>query len=253
MTNPNIEALAARLDAATRTANSIAQLTLSHTLTLEDAYAVQRAGIAARVARGDGVVGVKLGLTSRAKAIQMGVTEVIAGVLTESMRIADGGTVAVGPMIHPRVEPEVAFRLDAAGAAIEVAPALEIIDSRYRDFKFRLADVVADNTSAARFAVGAWRPLADVPDLADLETIMAIDGVVAETGSTADILGHPLRAIETVQRLSRTHGLPLIPGAIVLAGAATAAVPLPIVPLSNVTVSVTGLGRVAITIGATDD
>ena len=97
---------------------------------------------------------------------QMGVDEVIWGRLTDAMRVPDGGTVDAGGFIHPRVEPEVAFLLDRlpepgetvgdfADAVRAVAPAIELIDSRYADFSFSLPDVIADNTSAAAFVVGA--------------------------------------------------------------------------------------------------
>src|SRR4051794_10935365 len=166
----SIDELAQRLDRALSDATAIAQLSDEQALTLDEAYAVQRAGIALRVGRGDRLVGVKLGFTSEAKARQMGVSDVIIGQLTANTEVPDGGTVDLSTMVHPRIEPEVAFRLgtelspdndDPLSRVAEVAPALEIIDSRYRDFRFSLEDVVADNTSAAGFAVGQWLPFAE--------------------------------------------------------------------------------------------
>lgn len=259
----DLQRLAAVLDDATRTVTATPQLSAAGWLSLNDAYAVQRAGVALRTGRGDRVVGVKLGFTSQAKALQMGVSDVIAGVLTEEMRVEDGQSVDPSRLIHPRIEPEVAFRLgvdvdpadpndDPVAAACDVAPALEIIDSRYRDFRFSLEDVVADNTSAAGFAVGAWQSLAQVRsglDIVNLGVSLEVDGTVVETGSTAAILGNPLRALIAVKRMARQYSLPLPAGSIILAGAATAAVPLPSAPGSAVSATVTGLGRVAITIG----
>jgi 2-oxo-3-hexenedioate decarboxylase len=251
MTDP--AALAKRLDEAARTATATVQLTKEEPLGLADAYDVQRAGVALRAGRGDRPVGVKLGFTSRAKAAQMGVFDVIAGVLTAGMRVADGGTVTV-PLIHPRIEPEIAFLLgespvdggDLAGAVVAVAPALEIIDSRYRDFAFTLEDVVADNASAAAFAIGPWQDFAAARalDLGNLGVVLEVDGAVAQVGSTAAILGHPLRALEATARMARRHGLDLPGRSVILAGAATAAVPL--TPGAVVEASVTGLGRVAV-------
>lgn len=255
----DVTALAARLDEAARTATAIPQLSDEQPLTLDEAYEVQHTGIALRAGRGDTVVGVKLGFTSKAKAAQMGVSDVIVGQLTASMRAEDGGTVDVGTMVHPRIEPEVAFRLgadidpqdpvvDPLAAVTDVAPALEIIDSRYRDFRFSLHDVVADDTSAAGFVIGPWRRLGDVRseiDLANAAVVLEVDGEVAGTGSTAAILGDPLRAIEAVARMARQHSLGVPAGSIILAGAATAAVPL--TAGSVVEASVAGLGRVAVT------
>lgn len=218
----DVEVLAARLDKAARQATAIPQLSGDSHLTLDDAYAVQRAGIALRAARGEQVVGLKLGFTSEAKAQQMGVSDVIAGVLTDEMQVADGGSVELSRLIHPRIEPEIAFRL---GPRIEVAPALEIIDSRYRDFVFSLEDVVADNASAARYVIGDWRPLADL-DIRDLAVELWIDEQVAEAGSTAAILGDPMRAIDAANRMATRFELPFGDGSLLLAGAATAAHPL---------------------------
>ena len=243
-----LEALAAALDEAVSTATPVSQISAGPHggITLVQAYAVQAAGIRLRTARGEQVVGAKLGFTSKAKAEQMGVSDVIAGVLTDAMQVDDDGTLEMGALIHPRIEPEIAFRLAQDG--VEVAVALEIIDSRYRDFKFDLKSVVADNTSAARFVVGPWQPLAQVSaalDLADLPVTLRIDGETVAAGSSADILGDPVAALPAIERMAATHGLSLPAGSVVLAGAATAAVPLP----ANVVVEaqVSGLGVVRLT------
>ena len=132
------------------------QLSEIEPYTLEDAYAVQKALIARRLERGERRVGMKMGFTSRAKMVQMGINDMIWGRLTDRMVVEEGGTISLGHYVHPRVEPEIAFLLrrklegkvtaaEALEAVDAVAPAMEIIDSRYKDFKFSLEDVVADN------------------------------------------------------------------------------------------------------------
>jgi 2-oxo-3-hexenedioate decarboxylase len=208
-------------------------------LALDDAYAVQHAVVARRLARGERLLGTKLGMTSRAKMAQMGISEVICGQVTDAMRIPDGGPVDLTTLIHPRVEPEVVFRLardvdvrdprvDIAACVDAVAPGLEIIDSRYRNFRFSLPDVVADNTSAAYFVVGPWQPLDEERGraLGELAVELLVDGEAVERGSTGEILGHPLDALRALVPLARRHGFPLTAGQVILAGAATAAVPL---------------------------
>lgn len=222
--------LAARLDEAARSATAVPQLAAG--LDPDAAYGVQAALVQCRLARGERLVGLKMGLTSRAKMAQMGVDEVIWGRLTDAMRVPDGGEVAVDAFIHPRVEPEVAFLLgrapspgdDFATVVQAVAPAIELIDSRYRDFTFTLPDVIADNTSAAGFVIGPWQPVP--PGLDNLGVLLEMDGRVVQTGSTAAILGDPRRAFDEAVRLSARHGVRLQEGWILLAGAATAAVPL---------------------------
>ncbi len=259
----DLRALAVRLDDATREARAVPQLSATTPLTLDDAYAVQREGIALRVAREEVVVGVKLGFTSKAKAAQMGVFEVIVGALTDAGWIEDGGTVDPARFIHPRIEPEVAFRLlvdvdpqDPRAVLspehLDVAPALELIDSRYRDFRFTLEDVVADNTSAAGFVVGPWRPLGDALralDVGNLAVVLEVDGAIVDTGSTAAILGDPLRALLAVVTMARRHGLALPAGSIILAGAATPAIPLPTQAGVAVEARVAGLGSATVVIG----
>jgi 2-oxo-3-hexenedioate decarboxylase len=201
------------------------------------AYAVQEALVARRLARGATQVGWKLGFTSLAKMAQMGVSDVIVGRLTSDMHIPDGGSADLVRFIHPRVEPEIAYRLardvgpdepveDLASAVDAVAPALELIDSRYVNFRFTLADVVADNTSAAGFVVGPWTPLETAGELGGRTVSLVVDGEVVETGSTDDILGHPMKALPALADMARRLGLPLRAGQVILAGAATAAVPL---------------------------
>ena len=134
--------------------------------------------------------------------------------------------------VHPRVEPELAFVLkkplagdvtaaEALAAVEAVAPALEIIDSRFEDFKFSLPDVIADNASSSGFVIGPWSD--PRKDFGNLGLVMSIDGRVVQVGSTAAILGHPLRSLVAAARLAAAAGEPLQAGWVVMAGGATPA------------------------------
>lgn len=251
----DISAAAARLDEAALTRTPTEQF--GDALSLEDAYAVQSALIARRHARGEGRAGVKMGFTSRAKMVQMGVADMIWGKLTTAMLVEDGGVLDRSAYIHPRCEPEIAFllkkrlsghvsMLEAQAAVEAAAPAMEIIDSRYRNFRFSLADVVADNTSGAGIIVGAWRK-ADA-DVANAGMVMSFDGVAVQIGSSAAVLGHPLRSIVAAARLAGAAGEALEPGDIILGGAATAAEPLR--AGIEVLLEVEGLGEAGFTVAA---
>ncbi|MGW5383174.1 2-keto-4-pentenoate hydratase [Nocardia sp. NPDC003963] len=228
-----IDALARRLDDAQTGARDIAGLAADVDLNVDDAYRIQDALVGFRLGRGESLAGVKLGFTSKAKMAQMGVSEVIVGRLTDRMCVADGAELDLRRFIHPRIEPEIAYRLgrdvdlddptvDIESCVDAVAPAMEIIDSRYRDFRFTYADVIADNTSAAAYVVGSWRPMRRAGDLA--VRLTAGDRSVA--GSTAAILDDPVNALHALLAMSRRRRVPLRAGHIVLAGAATAAIPL---------------------------
>lgn len=229
----DITRLAAALDDAAVSATEIERLPELDGAAQDDAYAVQAGLLARRLARGERLTGLKMGLTSEAKMAQMGVDAPIWGRLTDAMRIADGGSVSLSGLIHPKVEPEVAFRLgrdaepgdDFADVVDAVAPAVELIDSRYAGFRFTLPDVIADNTSASGYAVGPWQPVPD--SLPDLAVVLEIDGIAVKTGSTAAILGDPRRAFDEAVRLADRQDVRLRQGWLLLAGAATAADPLP--------------------------
>lgn len=246
-----IEQLAERLDTAARTAVATPQLDQPAGFGLDQAYAVQAASLRRRFARGERPVGMKMGFTSRAKMIQMGLSDMICGRLTDAMLVEEGGSIRFADFVHPRVEPEIAFLLDkplsgrvdamqARDAVRAMAPALEIIDSRYRDFKFSLTDVVADNSSSSAYVVGPWQR-ADA-DIANLGIILSVNGRGAGFGSTAAILGHPIRSLVAAARMSAERGFPLQAGDIVLAGGATAAATLH--PGDHVLLEMEALGRV---------
>ena len=159
-----------------------------------------------------------MGFTSRAKMVQMGVHDMIWGRLTDAMAEEDGASVSLERFVHPRVEPELAFLLakplsanaslpEALDAVAAIAPALEIIDSRFDNFKFTLEDVVADNASSSGYVIGPWCNAHQ--GFANLGLVMSIDGSARQVGSTAGILGNPLRSLAAAARLSAAAGEPL--------------------------------------------
>jgi len=226
---------AALLDAAAAEGREVPQISNDRAFTVEEGYAIQALSLARRYGRGEKRVGVKMGLTSRAKMLQVGVEDVIWGRLTDAMRVEEGGRVSLSRYAHPRVEPELAFlmkaplagevsNVEAMAAVAAVAPAMEIIDSRYQNFKFTLPDVVADNSSSSGFVLGNWA--APSIEFSNLGLVMEVDGRPVQVGSTAAILGHPIRSLVAAARMLARWGESLKPGDIVLAGGATAAHPL---------------------------
>lgn len=246
--------LARLLDEAARHGKAIAQL--QESLTLDQAYEVQALALALRTERGEKVSGLKMGFTSRAKMAQMGIDTMIFGRITDAMAVEEGGTTPHARYVHPRVEPEIAFLLNRplcgrithfeAAAAVEwIAPAVEIIDSRYENFKFSLADVVADNSSASGYVIGpAHRP--DL-DISNLGMVLSVDGAPREIGSSAAILGNPWRSLIAAAAFAEKYGFVLRPGDIVMAGGATAAVAC--AAGARVKLETQGLGELAFSFG----
>jgi len=251
MSEQSITSLAQRVDDAARYAKPIAQFGGEEQLSVEEAYEIQRLSIAQRLTRGERRTGMKMGFTSRAKMVQMGVHDMIWGRLTDAMAEEDGGQVALGRFVHPRVEPELAFLLgkplpagaslaQALEAVVAIAPALEIIDSRFEAFRFSLEDVVADNASSSGYVIGPWQDPRQ--DFSNLGLVLSVNGTPRQIGSTAGILGNPLRSLVAAARLSAQAGEPLQEGWLVMAGGATAAEAL--APGQHVALEMQGLGRV---------
>jgi 2-oxo-3-hexenedioate decarboxylase len=248
----SISEKAAILHRSARTQQPTAQFSTTEEYDLESAYKVQHELIKHRVDEGHEIVGVKMGFTSRAKMEQMGVSDMIIGQLTADMQLDTHTPLNTSKCCHPRAEPEIAFRLSKdiegvldAQAVLDyvdgVASAIEVIDSRYENFKFSLEDVVADNCSSCAFVVGPW---CEVPlGLNGLDMTMSFDGNVAAEGSSDAILDNPFEALAAATRLAHQYGIGLKKGMIVLAGASTAA--SFIKETKEVRLEVDGLGQAA--------
>lgn len=182
------------------------------------------------------VVGWKLGLTSKAKQEMMGVHEPTYGVLLENMQLYNGEPISLAPFIHAKLEPEIAFIMnrelkgpgvtvaDVLAATEYVAPALEIIDSRYRNFAFTLQDVIADNSSSSRFIIGdKLSRLGDI-DLSLVGMVFKHNGRIVATSAGASVMGHPARAISWMVNKLALTGQYVKSGEVILSGALTGAV-----------------------------
>ena len=205
-------------------------------LTAPVAYEIQQAVVNARLGPETQMVGAKLGLTSRAKQRQMSVEQPLYGWLTSDMALRAGEPLDLDALIHPRAEPEIAFVLgdvpvapatvsSVLAATESVCAAIEIIDSRYDNFRFRLPDVIADNASSAAFVLGgvAIDP-AHAGDLRLIGCVLSVDGEVVATAAGAAVLGHPAAAVAWLVNRLAERGRALPAGSIVLSGALTDAV-----------------------------
>ncbi len=223
-------------------------------LDLDTAYAVQDETLRLRLARGEHLIGVKLGLTSRAKQRRMGIEVPLVAWLTDAMVLPAGEPVPQHRLIHPRVEPEIVFvmgeRLQgpgvtaarALGGVASVHGGAEVIDSRYRDFRFTLADVVADNASSGAFVTGPIGLPASGLDLTTEAVMVEVDGAIVDSATGAAVQGHPAEALALAVNDLGRRGLALEEGWIVLTGGMTDAVFAP--PGSSIGCHFTSLGSV---------
>lgn len=244
LTDDAVAAEAALLDEAERTATQIRPVAWAHPeATLDDGYRIQAAWLELQRARGEEVVGHKIGLTSRAMQAALGIDTPDSGFLTRSMVFEPGSTLEAGRFCDPKLEVELAFVLaddlvvdpggadltvdDVLDATERVVPAIELIDARSwrRDPETGRArtvvDTVADNAADAGIVCGGR---AIDPRELDLRWVGAIgcrNGIVEETGVAAGVLGHPALGIVWLARRYAEHDLRLEAGHIVLAGSFT--------------------------------
>ena len=207
-------------------------------LDLMTAYQIQDEGLQLRLEVGDSIVGVKLGLTSHAKQRAMGIDTPILGWLTSSMQLPEGPQAIDTKWIHPRLEPEIAFVLarplsgpdvslaSAMEAVEEVRGAVEVIDSRFRDFRFTLPDVIADNASAGGFALGTVACPPNAIDPVTERCRLLVDGNPVAAAAGEAVLGHPGLALVLAANQLAARGRRLEAGWVVLTGGLVDAVPV---------------------------
>lgn len=224
----------------------------------EMAYAVQTELLRHRLAGGQRITGVKLGLTSAARQRAMGVDAPLTGWLTDAMELDHGTPLRLSRFIHPRAEPEIVFvmgrRLRGPGVTPEAALAcvaevragIEVIDSRYRGFRFTLPDVIADNASSAGYRLGTTALPPDALDLVAETCHLQIDGSPAGTATGAAVLGDPARALALAANDLAGRGHAIEAGWIVLAGGLLDAARL--TPGTRIRAAFATLGAVCLTV-----
>lgn len=219
---------------------TIARISETHGIAgLDAAYQVAETNTRERLLEpGRRIVGLKVGLTSKAVQQQLGVDQPDFGVLFDDMEYLDGDVVPMARLIQPKVEAEVALVVgrdlpdeaptwaEFLNALAYALPALEIVDSVIQDWKITLVDTVADNASSALYVLGHQPIALGALDLGSLGMQMAVNGVVASVGTGAACLGHPLRAAYWLARTMAARGQPLKAGQVILSGALGPMAPL---------------------------
>ncbi|MGI9607074.1 MAG: 2-oxo-hept-4-ene-1,7-dioate hydratase [Acidimicrobiales bacterium] len=240
LTSDAIAAEATLLDQAEIDATQIRQTTEVHPhMTIDDAYAIQSAWRERKLARGEAMVGHKIGLTSRAMQQAMNITTPDSGFLTDRMIFPADSELRAADFCDPKLEIELAFVLaeDLAGSDLSVdhvldatdhvIPAIELIAAR----SFRrdptsgrtrtVLDTIADNAADAGIVTGGT---AVSPREVDLRWVSALgyrNGVIEETGVAAGVLDHPALGIVWLARRYAEQGLTLEAGQTILAGSFT--------------------------------
>lgn len=233
----SIHDAASALRSAEATRTTTRQLSqLYPSMTIEDAYAVQDAGVELRLAEGRTILGRKIGLTSRAMQESVNITEPDYGVLFDDMFFGDGSTIPIDRFIAPRIEVELAFVLgstlrgpnctifDVLRATEYVTPACEILDARIEmtdresGSSRTIVDTISDNASDAGIVTGGRVMKPDAVDLRWVSALLYRNGVIEESGVAAAVLNHPANGVAWLANKLAPHGVELEAGLVVLAG-----------------------------------
>ena len=220
-----------------------------------DGYQVQ-----AQVARlsAQRVFGWKIAATSKAGQQHIGVDGPLAGRLLEKHVFLPGAGIPLTNNIMNVAEAEFAFRMardlpprntpysiaEVIAAVDTMHPAIEIPDSRYRDFASAgAAQLIADNACAGYFVLGTatrtdWRQ----HDLARHRVTAHINGNLAREGKGENVLGDPRVALTWIANELSRVGESLRRGETITTG--TCIVPAAIAPGDHVVADFGAFGRV---------
>jgi 2-oxo-hept-3-ene-1,7-dioate hydratase len=241
LTKEQIDNEAQRLYHAEQQRQQVEATTVQYpAMTIDDAYAIQKAGIALKLAEGRKIVGHKIGLTSRTMQRSMNISTPDSGVLLDDMVFEEGTELVAGNFLDPRIEVELAFMLhsplgqstnttifDVLRATEYVIPAVELIAARsYRvhpETKYvrNVRDTISDNAANAGIITGGKAVKPDEIDLRWVGALCFKNGVLEETGVSAGILNHPAKGIAWLANRYAEQGMLLQPGEIILAGSFT--------------------------------
>ena len=232
--------LAMRIIEAERTKQPTKQISQLHPeFTIDDAYAIQDAGIRLSEEAGRVVRARKVGLTSKVMQDSVGVHEPDSGVIYDDMFYAPGDTIPFDRFIAPRIEVELAFVLgaelsdpdcaleDVLEATSYVTPAIEILDTRIQmkdpdtGSTRTIVDTVADNAADAGIIVAHQRFDVHEIDIPWVSAVLRRNGQIEESGVAAAVLDHPGRSVAWLTRRLHGLGIALQPGELVLAGSFT--------------------------------
>lgn len=234
---------AQEIDEAERTRTQIGQLSLRHPdISIPDAYAIQRAWIDLKVARGQRIVGHKVGLTSKAMQRTSQINEPDFGTLMDTMLFQEGTEIPFDLFVEPRVEVEVAFVIgkdlkgpdctifDILDRTAYVLPSVEIIDARIERFDRetkrprKVMDTISDNAANAGLVLGGRPMKPDAIDLRRVSGVLYRNAVVEESGVAAAVLNHPANGIAWLANKLADYDVSLSAGQVVLSGSFTAPV-----------------------------
>ena len=188
----------------------------------------QEQHIAARIALGEKVVGIKLGGALIPSEDGAKNYQTIFGYLTDAMQ--RDGEVKIADFGWPRVEPEVVFKLakdidhqitlEKAPSYIEaVTVGAEILDYRSKNPDPFVEEAIADNAGAAGFALAAWNDPSVLHQ--NLKATIYENDVLMREAPVSAIFGNPWKAVVALSTIMQENSTLLPAGSILFSSSAT--------------------------------
>ena len=231
------EQLSRMLYEATKTGDPMEIISqLDEKVTVQDAYDIQLKNVARALEDGEVISGKKIGLTSKPMQQLFGIDEPDYGHLYKSTEVTNGGSIKIDTLNKPKVEGEIAFILNrdltGPGVTIEdvyrateyICPAIEIVDTRYEDWRIKLVDTISDNGSSVLYIMGDNKYKIGEVSLPEIKMTLSRNGEVINKGTGADVLGDPATAVAWLANKLNEFGVKLNKGDVILSGAITAAI-----------------------------
>ncbi|WP_087972241.1 2-keto-4-pentenoate hydratase [Oceanobacillus rekensis] len=234
----NIQEAVHSLIEAEKTKETIDAFTSHEEITKDEAYQIQLNIIDYKKQNGEKVVGKKIGLTSKAMQDMLEVSTPDYGHLLENMIYREDTAISLDQFIQPKVEFEIGFvlkeKLKGPGVTIEdvikatdyVVPAVEIIDSRIRDWKFKFEDTVADNGSSAGAIIGKDSKRLSEINLPEVKMSLYKNDEFIDSAYGSAVMGNPIEAVAWLANEVGAYDISLNAGEIILAGALSKAIPM---------------------------
>ncbi len=206
-------------------------------LSLGQAYALQRAVAALRVAAGDRIVGYKVGCTGPGTVAQFGMAGPIRGYLFDSEICKTGSVLESARFARPAIEGEMVLRIGEDGEIAAAFPAIELHHFVFRARTKSLVELVANNGLNAGIVLPAERWLSSEAGLAPAARLaIHINDRCVGSGDPWPLPGGPAASVDWLRCHLREFGLFLEPGQLVLAG--TPLELYPVTPGDRITVTI---------------
>ncbi|HWA60290.1 MAG TPA: fumarylacetoacetate hydrolase family protein [Caulobacteraceae bacterium] len=232
--------IVADLEGAWATHTPLPLLTKTHpAATVEDAYRIQEAFVARRLAEGRRIKAYKVGLTSKPMQQMAGASEPDFSAITDDLFIPEDTPVPIARFFDPMIEIEIAFvmkerlagpgvlPMDVVRATDFVVPAIEIVDFRIaRAPGMNIIDTVADLAACGAVVLGANPRRLDQIDVRRVKGQILRGGETLQEGEASAVLGNPVTAVAWLANKLAEFGVAFEPGQVIMTGSFVRAVPV---------------------------